>query len=133
MHTEGDLNPDSLRYIRDSGFPVPLSPAGGDKSPRSLLLSGGMDGDCEMLSVARTSPDPDNDSSEVLTKVGALGLASYSREDKHVKLVSVNRSARFPDNPAGIQQHLNEVYALDRRSMLLRRCCQLAGHPGRAH
>ena len=74
MHIEGDLDPDSLRYIRDSGLPVPSSPAGGDKSARSLFLSGGMDGDREMLSVARNSPDPDNDTSKSSLKRMWKGL-----------------------------------------------------------
>ncbi|MFW6043978.1 MAG: hypothetical protein ACOCPW_06435, partial [Marinilabiliaceae bacterium] len=98
MLTEGDLDADSLRYIRESGLPVPASPLSGKEKGRSLLLTGGMDGDRELLSVAQTSPDPDNDSSEVLTELGALGLATYEREDRYVKLVDVNRSHSFPDN-----------------------------------
>ncbi|MGM0375894.1 MAG: hypothetical protein ACQEQ0_03910 [Bacteroidota bacterium] len=70
-----------------------------------------MDGDREMLSVARATEPEGNDTSETLTEVGALGLASYSRTDQNVKLINVNQAPLFPDNPAGIQRYLNEVYA----------------------
>ncbi|MFO8000371.1 MAG: hypothetical protein R6U46_03945 [Marinilabilia sp.] len=39
MNAEGDLDPDSLRYTRDSGMPVPASSPVGDKTTRSLLLN----------------------------------------------------------------------------------------------
>ncbi|MDK2842215.1 MAG: hypothetical protein PWQ17_1720, partial [Anaerophaga sp.] len=110
MLVEGDLEADSLRYIRDSGFPVPASPVGGKKSARSLMLTGGMDGDRETLSVARSTRKTGNDSSEVLTEVGALGLATYGREDRYVKLISVH-DARCPDNAGFVERELNRIYS----------------------
>ncbi len=110
LKAEGDLEVDSLRYLRDSGFPVPAAPLNGSRKGRSLLLTGGMDGDREMLSVSRVTQKSGNDSSEVLTEVGALGLASYDREDRYVKLIRVH-NAICPDNPGPVEKYLNETYA----------------------
>ncbi|MFT3737208.1 MAG: hypothetical protein QM786_00440 [Breznakibacter sp.] len=110
----GDCTTDSLRFLRESGLPVPFSknpPSKGEGG--SLLLSGTAHGDEELLSAALSAKRANKDSSvtQTLTEAGALGLVTYSPIVKTVRLVGVNGSKNKPSGPAAIQQRLNEIYS----------------------
>ncbi|ASB50173.1 hypothetical protein [Alkalitalea saponilacus] len=104
---------DSLRVIRESGIITPVRP--GQNNMLELLITGGMAGEEEMLTVARASTVHVNDSvtDEMLTEAGSLGLVTYNRKIKEVVLVPVNQ-AGFPSantNTSSISKRLNEIYS----------------------
>jgi hypothetical protein len=92
MLSNGDCQPDSLRFIRESGILTPTTP--GRNNSLELLLTGGFEGQEERLTVARATTQHINDSTtqEILTEAGVLGLVSYKRITKDVVLVPVNTS-----------------------------------------
>ncbi|TAJ12602.1 hypothetical protein DMA11_11950 [Marinilabiliaceae bacterium JC017] len=109
LSIQGDVSPDSLRYLRESGVLTPVSPSG--KNQR-LLLTGLAGGEEDILTVALATSQQVNDSTkqEKLTETGALGIVAYDRILRDVVLVPVN-GAQCPESPGIIKTELNKIYA----------------------
>jgi hypothetical protein len=105
----GNCDIDSLRYLRESGLPVPSAPSGKGKR---LLLAGTTHGDEETLTVALSTKELQRDSTyrQTLTEAAALGLVSYDPKVCNLIIVPVGK-AQAPNSTASIKTTLDKLFA----------------------